>query len=780
MNEQRQQLLDVLDTIIEAQATGLYADCQDGALQIVDYIENNFGSDGADTVALLIEYCEMLYNASNGEESLENLVQQCQRIQESVKYELNTTDAEENVTSEQIKLVIWDLDETFWSGTLAEDGHVTILQNSVSIVKSLTQRGIINSICSKNDFDAARLVLQEAQIWDYFVFPCIAFTPKGEAIKRIIEDMQLRAPNVLFVDDNHANLEEARFYNPGIQTLPAKELDSLLLLPGAAGSPDLKHQRLEQYKMLEKRYIARQSTDDNKEFLRSSDIHIMITPTTPEDAERVHDMIMRTNQLNFTKKRISLDEVVELLKDPSADSATIRVYDRFGDHGVVGWYCLQNTELIHFLFSCRIINLGIEQYIYAYLGYPRLSVIGDTASSVSLSDVVPDYITLDENDTSQPVSVQTGASAIEIKKLQIYALGACDLYYMVGHMALPLTNVHFECNTFNGDTRGVNVATEYIRSCFEMNEQEKNYCRAHFHNYTGSTAFCTKILDGDFDFVCLSFHDDFALDIYQSNEFPQMRVVLSNSKTGSFTPILNPEGHANFNGAAWLDERFTRLGLITPERFRENLEWIEEHLPQKTRLIIMTGPEFDYFRDSEPHNASFREQIIRLNVVIRDFCANSPRAALVEMNEVINKREHFTDFIMHLKPERGYSLAMQMLAAMTATPAHTGLKEALPIGSRNLVLWSEVNSLLPNILTMCASGAAPYDVVVTSSVNVSVPGVNTIIQQDLDRQNNKYYVLLTPGKDIEQRRKELASYGYRADIDYIELTQTPFTLDWRE
>ena len=52
---------------------------------------------------------------------------------------------------ETIKLVVWDLDETFWTGTLSEGG-ARIPEDNVQLVKDLTDCGIINSICSKNEF----------------------------------------------------------------------------------------------------------------------------------------------------------------------------------------------------------------------------------------------------------------------------------------------------------------------------------------------------------------------------------------------------------------------------------------------------------------------------------------------------------------------------------------------------------------------------------------------------------------------------------------------------
>ena len=50
-----------------------------------------------------------------------------------------------------VKLIIWDMDETFWKGTLS-DGEVSPAARNISIVKQLTDRGIVNSICSQNDF----------------------------------------------------------------------------------------------------------------------------------------------------------------------------------------------------------------------------------------------------------------------------------------------------------------------------------------------------------------------------------------------------------------------------------------------------------------------------------------------------------------------------------------------------------------------------------------------------------------------------------------------------
>ena len=92
---------------------------------------------------------------------------------------------------EKIKVVIWDLDDTFWGGTLSE-GEIRYSQRNHDLVKELAERGILSAISSKNDETAVRELLVECQIWDTFVFPRINWRPKGPQIRELLGDMNLR------------------------------------------------------------------------------------------------------------------------------------------------------------------------------------------------------------------------------------------------------------------------------------------------------------------------------------------------------------------------------------------------------------------------------------------------------------------------------------------------------------------------------------------------------------------------------------------------------------
>ena len=206
----------------------------------------------------------------------------------------------------QVKLVIWDLDETFWKGTLSE-GPVKIIPENVEKVRTLVQRGIMCSISSKNDLEPAKAELERAGIWDYFIFPVINWNPKGENIKDIISRCQLRAVNVLFIDDNASNRNEAEFYNPGLMTMDAVDLPKLLEDEGLQGKDDSKLSRLKQYKILEQKEVFKTSCSDNTDFLMKSNIRIEYLRDIKANSVRIAELIARSNQLNFTKIRI--DEI---------------------------------------------------------------------------------------------------------------------------------------------------------------------------------------------------------------------------------------------------------------------------------------------------------------------------------------------------------------------------------------------------------------------------------------------------------------------------------------
>src|SRR6218665_2685097 len=207
-----------------------------------------------------------------------------------------------------LKLIIWDLDDTLWAGTLADGDAVQLHAHRAQLVRAFNARGVVSSICSKNDFATAQAKLTEQGLWEEFVFPRIAFTPKPEAIRAILADMQLRAPDVLFIDDNPVNLREVAHAIPDLQLLDITEPGADDHLAGLLAMTPPGKSRAELYRMLERRKSAPAAVPalSNHDFLRTCGIRA----TAPylmdnlDFAPRIADLFNRSNQLNYTGSRV--------------------------------------------------------------------------------------------------------------------------------------------------------------------------------------------------------------------------------------------------------------------------------------------------------------------------------------------------------------------------------------------------------------------------------------------------------------------------------------------
>ena len=134
-----------------------------------------------------------------------------------------------DIPAEPVRLVIWGPGRDFLVRHSDRRRHHLPARFPTTSCWSWRAAGIVSSICSKNDIGAVREVLEREGIWDSFVFPSINWESKGPRLAALVEAVQLRAPTIMFIDDNAMNRAEARHFVPGIQVQDEN------LHPGHAG-----------------------------------------------------------------------------------------------------------------------------------------------------------------------------------------------------------------------------------------------------------------------------------------------------------------------------------------------------------------------------------------------------------------------------------------------------------------------------------------------------------------------------------------------------------------
>ncbi len=569
--------------------------------------------------------------------------------------------------SAPVKLVIWDLDETLWAGTLSE-GPVLLEQSRGDLIRTLNQRGIVNAICSKNDLSDVRSRLERAGLWDQFVFRRVDWSPKGPRIAQIIEDAQLRPENVLFVDDLPLSRGEARHFAPGIQTVGPDALDHILSLPQLTGKDDRALTRLQQYQMLERKLADRQTrTATNEDFLRSCDIRIGIYYDTERESDRLFELVSRTHQLNFTKCRPSEEEFDALLTDPGHETGYVRIRDRYGDYGICGFYSISPTNgaLEHFLFSCRVLHMGVEQWVYDYLGRPRLSITGEVASS--LTETV-DWITMDTEacDSAHAEEHEPAPFATASQPHLVLMVGGCDLTTTAQFLG---GRVKTEFAHTGPSGAFVHVGhTELLRkSASGLTERESELVgRIPFFD---DTVFRSSVVVGpEYDVLVYSVLNDYTQGLYRHRDLgliaPWYQFDLDVTDPALWSLLAARFGREGMDRdfLVWFAREFDYLGGITPDSFQQNIRWLAGAMPADARLVLLNGAEVVLDNPNEPAR---HLRHIEMNAALDEVVASLPNATVCDVRTFVLSHNDLSDSIRHYKRHVYVRMAEEIRAAAT-------------------------------------------------------------------------------------------------------------------
>jgi HAD-superfamily phosphatase, subfamily IIIC/FkbH-like domain len=285
----------------------------------------------------------------------------------------STRDGRSGTGAATIKCLVWDLDNTLWDGILVEDGpeKIRIRERVVDVIRRADERGILNSIASKNNYDDGMQVLRAFGIDEYFLYPQIKWQPKSRSLAHIAHLLNIGVDTLALIDDQVFEREEVKATLPQVTVIDAAAYGEIPARPEwRAAVTDESRSRRAMYREQEQRETALLSHQgDYLAFLKDCRMEITLRPLDESNLQRVYELAQRTNQLNFSGNRYQMSELREIAGRAYQETYVISCADRFGDYGIVGFAVVETSapRLLDLMFSCRVQGKRVEHAFLAFL-----------------------------------------------------------------------------------------------------------------------------------------------------------------------------------------------------------------------------------------------------------------------------------------------------------------------------------------------------------------------------------------------------------------------------
>lgn len=273
-----------------------------------------------------------------------------------------------------IKCVVWDLDHTLWDGVLLEDREVRLRHGVAELIRALDERGILQSVASKNEPEVALAKLAELGLADYFLYPQIHWGSKAGSIAAIAKSLNFGIDAIAFVDDQPFERDEVRFSHPTVMCIDAADVAGMLDLPEMKPrfiTDDSRRRRQMYLADLKRTQEEASHPGTPAEFLASLQMRLVIDRARREDLQRAEELTVRTNQLNTTGYTYSYDELDGYRTSPEHELWVASLEDKYGSYGKIGLGLVErgpqiwNIKLL--LMSCRVASRGVGSALISFI-----------------------------------------------------------------------------------------------------------------------------------------------------------------------------------------------------------------------------------------------------------------------------------------------------------------------------------------------------------------------------------------------------------------------------
>ncbi|MDR1914896.1 MAG: hypothetical protein LBQ68_10520 [Clostridiales bacterium] len=560
--------------------------------------------------------------------------------------------------TDNIWLVIWSLYE--------------IDSKHISIIKTLTNRGIVNSVCGRGNPNTFQKELEEKGVWNSLVFPSVDSSPVSIAdrVRRIIRNARLKPEYTLYVDTNLFNRHVCEKLMPDISAAGPDELPELVKLPQLSGYNDKLHIRLAQYKLT--KLIDTNTLQVSPTFLSQCDINCSLSVCEPYQ-KALENLLQSSSRLNYTGSHVTPTVLRYLMRDESINCGCILLESNLFESVepiVAGFYAIKNGNIVHMVFSNDIINVpGVDQWTYAELGYlpfrQSVNCVGELTH-----DARPPWINV--------VSYDSGEDTTAPARLLIRGYNELK---SIAENLVGADNLHIETEFFD-----VPTSITYATYCLKYSAEQNNLLKSM--PLLGENVFSAKMFSGEYDYVLISILSECEMQKFMPR------------RSGTPPAYLPREYLDKMTGSFF--NKYENY-VYSDDDFEDALREICGSLPQNTSLVIMTAPETEFVS----HSIKEQELIVtdyqrrfRYNIIAEDIVREFPNAYLLDIRPYYQTAEDFGNRRADIEA------AKVLCAIMGVEPIKVAIATNITDEVESQTMTKEETESKPEIATEAESEAA--------------------------------------------------------------------------
>ena len=286
------------------------------------------------------------------------------------------------------KALALDLDNTLWGGVIGDDGPEGIVMGMETpagmayaefqqYLKELSALGVLLNVDSKNEqanaeagFARADSVLKKE---DFICFKA-NWEPKSHNLVAMAREINIFPDSFVFIDDNPAEREIIRQQVPGVAVPELGAPEEYIRAIDRSGYFEVTNlsaddqKRVAMYKQNAARAELQASFGDYSDYLRSLEMRGEFGHFDAPHAERITQLINKSNQFNLTTRRYTAAEVEGLIGDAQYVTLYGRLVDKFGDNGIVsiviGHADGPVLDIDLWVMSCRVLKRDMEKAMF--------------------------------------------------------------------------------------------------------------------------------------------------------------------------------------------------------------------------------------------------------------------------------------------------------------------------------------------------------------------------------------------------------------------------------